>query len=66
MARIPVRIDPNSEVEKEVTVIFYVDGKEYTQETYRVAEFAIPYVVGAACVQIEDPDYEAAAEAEQG
>jgi len=66
MARIPVRLDPTSTAEKQVTVIFYVDGKEFTQETYRVQEFAIPYVVAAACVQVEDPDYDAAIEDAKG
>jgi len=60
MARIPVRLDPTSTTKKQVTIVFYVDGKEFTQETYHVEEFAIPYVVAAACVQVEDPDLDAA------
>jgi hypothetical protein len=62
MAKIPVKIDPRSERNLEVTVIVYVDGKEYTQATHLVEEWAIPYTVSAAIVQIEDPDYEAARE----
>lgn len=62
MARIPVKIDPSSTKPRELTVLIYVDGKEYTQETRQVEEWAIPYVAAAAIVQVDDPDYEAAAE----
>jgi len=62
MANIPVNIDPRSTKEREVTVIVYVDGKEYTQETHVVPEYAIPFVVSAAMVQLDDPDEEGAIE----
>lgn len=62
MARIPVRINPKSTKEREVTVIVYVDGQEYVQETRKIEEWAIPHVASAAIVQIDDPDYEGASE----
>lgn len=60
MAKIPFRLDRNSSKEREVTVVVYVDGQEYTQMTQQVEEWAIPYVAAATCVQVEDPDYDAA------
>jgi len=62
MAKIPVRINDKSTKEREVTVVVYVDGQEFTQTTQRVQEWAIPYVATATCVQVEDPDYESAAD----
>lgn len=62
MAKIPVKIDPRSRKEREVTVVFYVDGKEYSTEVYHLEEFAIPQVIADACVQLEDPDYQRAFE----
>lgn len=62
MARIPVQLSSTSTREREVTVVVYVDGKEYTQETRRVEEWAIPYVASAAIVQVDDPDYDGARE----
>lgn len=64
MAKIPMKFDPKSERLREVTVIVYVDGKEHTQTTQRVKEWAVPYVAHAALVQVEDPDYDAAADAQ--
>jgi hypothetical protein len=62
MARIPLKIDSKSTKQREVTVIVYVDGKEFTQLTQNVDEWAIPYVAAAACTQVDDPDYEAASD----
>lgn len=62
MAKIPVNIDPRSVKPREVTVTVYVDGKVYTHETYKVAEYAIPFVVRAAMVQLDDPDEDGAIE----
>lgn len=64
MAKIPMKLDPVSNKPREVTVIVYVDGKEYTQSTQNVEEWAIPYVAHAALVQVEDPDYDAASDAQ--
>jgi hypothetical protein len=63
MANIPVKIDPNSSTQREVTLVVYVDGKQYDSVTRHVEEWAIPYVAGAAVVQVDDPDYEAAEDA---
>lgn len=60
MAQIPFRLNKNSSKELEVTVVVFVDGREYVQTTQRVEEWAIPYVAAAACTQAEDPDYDAA------
>jgi len=57
MAKIPVKIDPNSHRKRQVTVDVYVDGQLYTQVTHEVEEWAVPHVVGAAAAQVEDPDY---------
>lgn len=62
MANVPVSIDPTSERKREVTVVFYVDGKAYTTESFQIPEFAIPFVVSAAVVQLDDPDLDGAAE----
>lgn len=59
MARIPVKLGKSTR-EREVTVIVYVDGQEYVQETRKVEEWAIPHVASAVIVQIDDPDYEGA------
>ncbi len=64
MAKIPMNLDPVSDRELEVTVIVYVDGREYTQTTQKVEEWAIPYVAHATLVQVEDPDYDAASDAQ--
>lgn len=64
MAKIPMKLDPVSDRPREVTVIVYVDGKEYTQTTQKVEEWAIPYVSHAVLVQVEDPDYDAASDAQ--
>ena len=63
MANIPVNIDPRSTKGREVTIIVYVDGKEYSQETKMVPEYAIPHVVGCALAQVEDPDEDGAIDA---
>lgn len=60
MAQIPFRLNKNSAKECEVTVVVYVDGREYVQTTQRIEEWAIPYAAAAACTQVEDPDYDAA------
>ncbi len=60
MAKIPFRLDKNSSKEREVTVVVYVDGREYAQTTQQIEEWAIPYVAVATCVQVEDPDYDSA------
>lgn len=60
MARIPVKIDPNSNAPREVLAVFYVDGKEYTQIVAQVPEFAVPHVIATAYAQIDDPDIEGA------
>lgn len=57
---IPVNIDPRSVKSREVTVVVYVDGKEYTQETNKVPEYAIPHVVMCAITQVQDPDLDGA------
>ena len=62
MAKIPVNIDPKSDRKREVTVVVYVDGKEYVQTTNEVEEWAVPYAAHAALVQVQDPDYEAASD----
>lgn len=62
MAKIPVNIDPTSLKKRQVTAIFYVDGKEYIQETYVIDEFAIPQIVADAMTQLDDPDYDRAIE----
>lgn len=62
MARIPVQINSRSEKPREVTAVFYVDGKEYTQVTSTMPEFAIPHVIAAAYAQVEDPDVDGAVE----
>ncbi len=62
MSNIPVSIDPTSTKQREVTVVVYVDGKPYETYTNQVQEFAIPFVVSAAIVQVDDPDYDAAAD----
>jgi hypothetical protein len=43
-------------------VVVHVDGQVYTTETYHVEEWVIPYAAAAACTQLEDPDYEQAAD----
>ena len=63
MANIPVSIDPRSTKPREVTVIVYVDGKEYVQETHKVPEYAIPHVTMCALVQVSDPDEDGAIDA---
>ncbi len=64
MAKIPMNFDPKSTRKREVTVVVYVDGKEHMQATYPVEEWAVPHVSHAALAQLEDPDYEGAAEAQ--
>lgn len=64
MAKIPMRIDPKGTKKREVTVVVHVDGREYTQTTQMVEEWAIPFVAHAALIQVEDPDYDAAADAQ--
>ncbi len=59
-----MNFDPKSDRKREVTVIVYVDGTEYTQVTQSVEEWTIPYVARAALAQVEDPDYDAAADAQ--
>ncbi len=44
----------------EVTVVVYVDGKEWGQHTEKVPAWAADYVAAAALTQVQDPDYEAA------
>ncbi len=63
MSNIPgVSIDPTSTKQREITVVVYVDGQAYETHTTQVQEFAIPFVVSAAIVQVDDPDYDGAAE----
>jgi hypothetical protein len=62
MAKRTVQIDKASRKLREVTVVVHVDGQEYETRTFRVPEFAIPYVVMAAMIQVEDPDLQGASE----
>jgi len=62
MARMPLKINQTSTRPREVTVVIHVDGREYTQVTKTVEEWAIPHVAFAVVVQVEDPDYEGAAQ----
>lgn len=48
---------------RELTVIVYLDGKEYMQLTNEVETWAVPYVASAALTQVDDPDYDAASDA---
>jgi hypothetical protein len=64
MAKIPMKFDSRSERLREVTVVVFVDGKEYTQTTQHVKEWAIGQVIHTALTQVEDPDYDAAADAQ--
>lgn len=45
---------------REVTIVVYVDGKEYVQETHKVPEYAIPHVTMCALAQVQDPDLDGA------
>ncbi len=47
---------------KTVKVVVFVDGAEYASATQDVPDWAVGYVAMAACVQVEDPDLEAASE----
>lgn len=56
MARIPVDVNSLSEKKRELVVVFYIDGREYTRIVNHVEEFAIPTVIAHAYAQVEDPD----------
>lgn len=57
-------INKNSTEEREVKVVVYVDGQEYTHTVQRIEEWAIPHVAFTVVAQVDDPDYEGAEETE--
>jgi len=60
MARVPMKLNKKSAKIREVTVIVFIDGEEYTQTTKLVEEWAIPHVAFSITTQLDDPDYEGA------
>ncbi len=48
----------------EVKIVVYVDGVEFDSHVEQIPAFAVAYACSAAITQIQDPDLEAALEAE--
>lgn len=51
---------------KTVKLVVFVDGEECDSVTRDVPEWAVDYVIGAAFVQLEDPDLESAEDSLSG
>ncbi len=51
-----------SEKIRKVRLVIEVDGEPHTDHTFDIEDFAVDYACGAAFVQLDDPDYDSAAE----